>query len=86
MPVPVAQLDRAPDFESVGCEFESRRAHQLSPKASAGRPDFLRELTFYFSVIMAKAVRSVALCEGGLIKIFYSVEALNFDWHASFLK
>jgi hypothetical protein len=43
-------------------------------------------LTFYFSVIMAKAVRSVALCEGGLIKIFYSVEALNFDWHASFLK
>ncbi len=22
---PVAQLDRAPDFESVGCAFESRR-------------------------------------------------------------
>jgi hypothetical protein len=26
--VPVAQLDRAPDFESVGCRFKSCRAHQ----------------------------------------------------------
>lgn len=27
---PVAQLDRAPDFESVGCRFDSYRAHQSS--------------------------------------------------------
>ncbi len=27
---PVAQVDRAPDFESVGCEFESRRARSAS--------------------------------------------------------
>lgn len=24
---PVAQLDRVPDFESVGCAFEPRRGH-----------------------------------------------------------
>ena len=28
---PVAQLDRASDYGSEGCEFESRRARQLSP-------------------------------------------------------
>lgn len=28
--VPVAQLDRVPDFESVGCRFKSYRAHQAS--------------------------------------------------------
>ncbi len=28
---PVAQLDRATDFESVGREFESLRAHQFRP-------------------------------------------------------
>ena len=27
---PVAQLDRVPDYESVGCAFESRRARYLS--------------------------------------------------------
>ncbi len=28
---PVAQLDRAPDFESVGRRFDSCRARQLAP-------------------------------------------------------
>ncbi len=28
---PVAQLDRVPDFESVGCRFESCQAHSSSP-------------------------------------------------------
>ena len=37
---PVAQLDRAPDFESVGCRFESYRAHQLSPEAMASAAVF----------------------------------------------
>lgn len=27
--MPVAQSDRVPDFESVGCRFDSYRAHQL---------------------------------------------------------
>jgi hypothetical protein len=29
---PVAQLDRAPDFESVGRRFESCRARQINSK------------------------------------------------------
>ena len=24
-------MDRAPDFESVGCEFESRLGHKMEP-------------------------------------------------------
>ena len=36
---PVAQLDRAPDFESVGRRFESCRARQRASRAgAAGRP------------------------------------------------
>ena len=37
---PVAQLDRAPDFESVGRVFESRRGHQLKLKVRSNA-DFL---------------------------------------------
>ena len=34
----VAQLDRASDYGSEGCEFESRRAHQIqiNPLATKG--------------------------------------------------
>ena len=31
---PVAQLDRAPDYESGGQEFESLRARQIPPSAA----------------------------------------------------
>ena len=34
---PVAQLDRAPDFESVGRRFESCRAYKIWAVSSAGR-------------------------------------------------
>jgi tRNA(adenine34) deaminase len=32
---PVAQLDRVPDYESVGCAFESRRARSIASMGSA---------------------------------------------------
>jgi hypothetical protein len=45
---PVAQLDRAPDYESGGQEFESLRArHQLVDFDSEFLRDF-RPVTFYF--------------------------------------
>ncbi len=35
---PVAQLDRAADFESVGREFESPQARQAKPKQKPAVP------------------------------------------------
>ena len=38
---PVAQLDRAPDFESVGRVFESRRGHHKTKPSGKIRKAFL---------------------------------------------
>lgn len=52
---PVAQLDRAPDFESVGRTFESCRARQSSNQAGQHAPAF-----FLADVSAISAVRQGA--------------------------
>jgi hypothetical protein len=50
---PVAQLDRAPDYESGGRAFESLRAHQFSDCIEIERPLFRARLR-----VMARSNRS----------------------------
>jgi hypothetical protein len=42
-------LDRAPDFESVGCRFESYRAHHISRKAIPGTTIFQLDIPLKLS-------------------------------------
>ena len=73
---PVAQLDRAPDFESVGRRFESCRARQpsLTPSvrsvSTVGRP--LRRFLFFYAPV---AQLDRALASGAKGRRFESCRA-----------
>ena len=51
---PVAQLDRAPDFESVSRRFESCRAYQIFQILTNYKSPALPHLSRYFAQILPK--------------------------------
>jgi hypothetical protein len=61
---PVAQLDRAPDFESVGRRFESCRARHLAVRDGRSRrsPDLARRRQGVVATSASPAGRAISLC------------------------
>src|SRR5215470_10880565 len=47
---PVAQLDRASDYESEGQRFESSRAYNLNPNHEQADPDWIRNRSPRFAL------------------------------------